>query len=278
VRLRTIIATLMATFALSVAVPAATQTPAQAATCTGVWVVVDYGSLGGTSTKCATSYGTGTAALKSAGFSPTLDNGMVVRISAKPGNPDTNKAYWSYWHATKQADGSYSGWSYSNLGAGSYHPTKGNAEGWRFQDLSDGKVAPGASPPKDDPTPTPTPTSTKATPKPTHTPTKKPTPKPSATATATTSASAKPSATATATATASATPKASAKPSASPTPTPVPTPTGTDPATAEAEAQVTPAQPVSDNGSPVGAIAVGAVVVAGGAGVGGWWLLKGRRR
>ncbi|HEY3544815.1 MAG TPA: hypothetical protein VGK17_01845, partial [Propionicimonas sp.] len=72
--------------------------------------------------------------------------------------------------------------------------------------------------------------------------------------------------------------KASATPSPSPTATPVPTPTGTDPATAEAEAQVTPAQPVSDNGSPVGAIAVGALVVAGGAGVGGWWLLKGRRR
>jgi hypothetical protein len=271
VRLRTIVATLMATFALSVAMPAATQTPAQAATCTGVWVVVDYGSLGGISTRCATSYGTGTAALKSAGLPATLDGGMVVKISGKPGNPDTNKAYWSYWHATKQSDGSYSGWTYSNLGAGSYHPTKGNAEGWRYQDLSDGKVAPGASPPKDEPTPTPTPTVTKKpTPKPTHTATQKATPKPSATATR--SASAKPSAST------AAAPKASATPSASPTATPVPTPTGTDPATAEAEAQVTPAQPLSDSGSPIGAIAVGAVVVAGGAGVGGWWLLKGRRR
>ena len=271
-RVRTIAATLMATLALSVAVPAATQTPAQAATCAGVWVVVDYGSLGGTSTRCATSYDTGTAALKSAGFSPNVDGGMIVKISGKPSNPDINKAYWSYWHATSQTDGGYSGWSYSNLGAGSSHPTKGNAEGWRYQDLSDGKVAPGASPPKDDPTPTPTPTSTKPTPKPTHTATKKPTPKPSATASASTSASAKPSASA------KATQKASATPTASPTAAPVPTPTGTDPATAEAEAQVTPAQPLSDNGSPVGAIAVGALVVAGGAGVGGWWLLKGRRR
>ncbi|HEY3409661.1 MAG TPA: hypothetical protein VGK53_15940 [Propionicimonas sp.] len=270
-RLRTIIATLMAAFALSVAMPAATQTPAQAATCTGVWVVVDYGSLGGISTRCATSYGTGTAALKSAGLPGTLDNGMVVKISGKPGNPDINKAYWSYWHATLQSDGSYSGWSYSNLGAGSYHPSQGNAEGWRYQDLSDGKVAPGASPPKDDPTPTPTPTVTKKpTPKPTQTATKKPTPKPSATATVTTSASAKPSA--------SASRKAGATPTASPTATPAPTPAGTEPATAEAESQVIPAQPAQDNGSPVGAIAVGSIVVAGGAGVGGWWLLKGRRR
>ncbi|HEY3406576.1 MAG TPA: hypothetical protein VGK53_00230, partial [Propionicimonas sp.] len=238
-RLRTIIATLMATFALSVAVPAATQTPAQAATCTGVWVVVDYGSLGGISTRCATNYGTGTAALKSAGFSVQFDGGMVVKISGKPGNPDINKAYWSYWHATKQSDGGYSNWSYSTLGADGYHPGKGNAEGWRYQSISGDSVPPGASPPKDDPAPTPTPTVTKKpTPKPTHTATKKPTPKPSAT-----SASATPSATL----------KASATPSPSPTATPVPTPTGTDPATAEAEAQVTPAQPVSDNGSPVGA-------------------------
>ena len=49
----------------------------QAASCAGVWVVVDFGSLGGISTKCATCYGTGLAALKSAGFSPTVDDGFV---------------------------------------------------------------------------------------------------------------------------------------------------------------------------------------------------------
>jgi hypothetical protein len=249
-------------------------TAVAAATCDGVWVVVDYGSLGGSSTECAASYGTGAAALKSAGFNPTFDNGMVTRIAGNPSNPDLNKYYWSYWHASQKADGSYSSWSYSSLGATAYHPNKGNAEGWRYQALSDGKVPPAASPPKATPAPTPTPTSTKATPKPTHTATKKPTPKPSATAAATTSASAKPSASATATQKAGATPT----PTPTPTATPVPTPTGTDPATAEAEAQVTPAQPVSDNGSPVGAIAVGAIVVVGGAGVGGWWFLKGRRR
>ena len=249
------------------------QASAATSSCDGVWVVVDYGSLGGTSTKCAASHATGKAALLSAGFVPTLDNGMIIKISDKPSNPDTNKDYWSYWTATLKSDGSYSGWSYSNLGATSSHPAKGNAEGWRYQPLSAGKVAPGATPPKGEAAPKPTPTPTRTT-KPTATA------KPSATATATRSASA----TARASATATATKKASATPSAgqTATDTPVPTPTGTDPATATAEAeaqsQVTPAQPLSDSGSPIGAIAVGAVVVAGGAGVGGWWLLKGRRR
>jgi hypothetical protein len=274
VRLRNLAATLLATFALSVAVPAAIQTPAQAATCAGVWVVVDYGSLGGTSARCATSYGTGTAALKSAGFSPTLDNGMIVKISGKPSKPDINKAYWSYWQATQNDDGSYSGWSYSNLGANAYHPNKGNAEGWRYQDLSDGKVPPAASPPNAEATPTPT--ATKPAPKPTATATKKPTQKPSATASPTKSASASTSASASATATKK--PDATGTAAQTPTPMPVATPTGGEQATFEAQAQVSETSPTSDNGSPVGAIAVGAVVVAAGAGAGGWWLLKGRRR
>jgi hypothetical protein len=239
-------------------------------------VVVDYGDLGGVSTACATTYGTGAAALRSAGFNPSFDGKMVIKISGKPASVDLNKYYWSYWHATAKSDGSYSGWSYSSLGATAYHPTTGNAEGWRYQSLNDGKVPPAASPPKSAPVPTPTPTSPKPKPKPSATATKKPSAKPSASAsaekTASTSASARASATATAT------PPADATAPVTPTPTPVTTPTGSEPATAQAEAQVTPVQPASDTGSPVGAIAVGAVVVAGGAGVGGWWLLKGRRR
>nr|WP_300144004.1 hypothetical protein [Propionicimonas sp.] len=272
-------AALTATFAVGAA--AATPTAAaplpQAATCTGVWVVVDFGSLGGTSTKCATSFDTGTKALKSAGFSVTIDDGFVYKIAGKPSKPDINKAYWSYWHATKQDDGSYSDWSYSNVGANGYHPTRGNAEGWRYQSLSEGKVPPAARPPKaDTASPTPKPTATK--PKPTAKPSAKPTPKPTATKSATTS----PSASATASVSASATASPSATASASATPTPSATPsvdaTPTDVVTPSAEEATATAEPAPDaGGSPVGAIAAGVVVVAAGAGLGGWWWLKGRK-
>lgn len=247
---------------------AATTTQAlplpQAATCSGVWVVVDYGSLGGVSTRCAASYGTGTKALRSAGFNPTLDGGMITKISGKPSSVDVNKNYWSYWHATRRSDGSYSGWSYSSQGANSYNPRAGAAEGWRYQSMSGGKVAPGASPPRTQtaaPKPTPKPTrSTKST-------------KPKATPTATAKATATPSPSRT-----TATAKATVSPTAvSPAPVEtavVATDEPVEPTTIESEGESTPA----GNGSPVGAIAAGAAVVLGSAGVGGWWLLNGRRR
>lgn len=240
----------------------------QAATCSGVWVVVDFGSLGGTSTKCATSYGSGTAALKSAGFSATLDNGFLLKVNGKPSSPDPNTAYWSYWHATPKDDGTWSSWSYSTLGADSYHPTKGNAEGWHYQKLSDGKVAPGVDPPVAD-TSTPTPTATKTTSKPTATATK----------TKTASASATPTKTKTASATPTATPAAS---EASPAPSGTPvatsaTPLGADQATEVASEQVSGVPQDTGSGSPVGLFAAGAVIVLAGGGLGGWWLMKGRR-
>jgi hypothetical protein len=112
-----------------------------------VWVVVDYGALGGTSTACAGSYSTGMAALRS-GFTVTLDAGMVSKINGLPAVPNIQENYWSYWHATRQPDGSYSGWSYSSLGPSSYHPTTGEAEGWRYASVSGGNVPPGVLPPK----------------------------------------------------------------------------------------------------------------------------------
>ena len=242
----------------------------QAATCSGVWVVVDYGSLGGTSTKCATSYSNGAAALKSAGFSATFDNGFLLKINGKPSSPDPNTAYWSYWHATPKDDGTWSSWSYSTLGADSYHPTKGNAEGWHYQKLSDGKVAPSVAPPvADTGTPTPTPTATKTTSKPTATATK----------TKTASASATPTKTKTASATPTATPPASEASQAS-SGTPVATsatPLGADQATEVPSEQVSGVPQDTGSGSPVGLFAAGAVIVLAGGGLGGWWLMKGRR-
>jgi hypothetical protein len=238
-----------------------------------VWVVVDYGSLGGTSTKCATSYSTGRAALTSAGFSPTLDNGMITQISGKPSNPNTGVNYWSYWTATLKSDGSYSGWSYSNLGATSSHPAKGNAEGWRYQPLSAGKVAPGAAPPKGEAAPKPTPTPTKTT-KPTAT--AKPTATKKPTASAPTSSSKR---TASATPTPAKSPTTTSTPSASTSPTiATPTTSPSNDATELGQQPVSNSEPSGEGGSPVGALVAAGLVVTGGAGVGGWWLLKGRRR
>ena len=254
------------------------QAEAATSTCNGVWVVVDFGSLGGSSTECATSYGTGTAALRSAGFNPTLDSGLIVKISGKPSNPDLNKAYWSYWHATRKSDGSYSGWSYSTLGASSYHPTRGNAEGWHYHSLSGGNVPPAAKPPAAEaPKPTPKPT-------PTPTPTKKPSPtaKPSATRTPTPSTSATsttPSPSVTTTATKSMTPTASPTPGqATPTPTVRATASQSVEASELGQQQPTGSEPPPPGGSPVGALVAGGLVVAGAAGIGGWWWPRGRKR
>ena len=134
--------------AWSYAAPAQALPAPQTASCAGVWVVVDYGAVGGTVTACAGNYSTGTAALRSAGFALTLDAGLIVRINGLPTTPNIQENYWSYWHATRQPDGSYSGWSYSSVGPSSYHPVAGGAEGWRYQPVNAGYVAPGVAPPK----------------------------------------------------------------------------------------------------------------------------------
>jgi len=138
----------MLTCLWSYATPAHALPAPQASSCAGVWVIVDYGALGGTATACAGSYSTGTAALRSAGFALTLDAGLIVRINGVPTTPNVQENYWSYWHATRQPDGSYSSWSYSNVGPASYYPTAVDAEGWRYQPVNGGYVAPGVAPPK----------------------------------------------------------------------------------------------------------------------------------
>jgi hypothetical protein len=136
------------TCAWSYAAPAQALPAPQTASCAGVWVVVDYGAVGGTATACTGSYSTGTAALRGAGFAVTFDAGLIVRINGLPTVPNIQENYWSYWHATRLPDGSYSGWSYSSVGPSAYHPVAGGAEGWRYQPVNAGYVAPGVSPPK----------------------------------------------------------------------------------------------------------------------------------
>lgn len=131
-----------------VAAPEATASP-QATSCTGVWVVVDYGTAGGgTTTACATEHGTGLEALRSAGFTATLEKNLVTKIAGKPAKPDMAKAYWSYWTASRQADGSYSAWGYAQMGPDASQPKPGDAEGWRYVSLADDPAPPpGATPP-----------------------------------------------------------------------------------------------------------------------------------
>jgi hypothetical protein len=110
-----------------------TSTAAACPSSSGVTVVVDYGSLGGTSVGCATTLGSGLDVLKAAGHTVTFvsprQQGFVCTIDRLPdpcnGAPST--AYWSYWHAS--AGGT---WSYSSVGAASTHPKSGTVEGWAF--------------------------------------------------------------------------------------------------------------------------------------------------
>lgn len=155
--MRRLLAMAMATSLVLVAGPSASSAvgasslPPTTRSCSGVWVVVDRGN-GDATTRCATSYGNGLTALRSAGFSVELDKatstGFVTRIQGFPTVVDATSFtdYWSYWHASVRADGTFSAWSYSSQGAGSYHPTRGAVEGWRFG--AGGTIAPNRMPPR----------------------------------------------------------------------------------------------------------------------------------
>jgi len=109
---------------------------AHAAACgqsSGVTVVVDHGSPGGTSLGCANGDPpSGLDALKKSGHGYTFmprQPGFVCAIDAKP-DPCNNgpaNAYWSYWHA--RPGGS---WGYASTGAASYNPKPGSIDGWSF--------------------------------------------------------------------------------------------------------------------------------------------------
>lgn len=119
---------------------------------TGVTVVVDYGSQGGTSTGCATGDpSSGLGALSGAGFEYVFaarQYGFVCRINGKPGtavdacvNTSPTTAYWSYWYA--QPGGS---WVYSSSGAGGSNPAPGSVEGWSYGAGKAPRIAPPVAP------------------------------------------------------------------------------------------------------------------------------------
>lgn len=140
----------LAAASVLVATPAvaASALPAAVTSCSGVWVVVDRGN-GETTVRCATSYATGVKALASAGLAAEAPaGGFICRIAAFPATCDQTGAtgYWSYWHAVPAGDGTWTAWTYSEQGASSYKPRKGQADGWRFQPLAAG-VSPSLAPP-----------------------------------------------------------------------------------------------------------------------------------
>ncbi len=150
-------------------VPASAQAAACSGT-TGVTVVVQFPD---NHTEIGCDPGnpsTGFGALTGAGFQLTYVNNsaFLCRVDGQPSSDQCQRtppadAYWGYFHA--QRGGS---WSYSNEGGGSYDPSPGTVEGWRFQTTT----AP--QPPSTKP-----PASIKSTPKPT------PKPKPTVSAHAT---------------------------------------------------------------------------------------------
>lgn len=118
-------------------------------TCSGVWVVVDEAARGSVHMRCAESYSTGLEALRSAGFDVVMSKNMVAQIGGIPqGGAIANDSYWSYWHSTLNPDGTPGPWTYSQTGAGTYVPTKGNTEGWRYvsEDTPSNPPAPAIDP------------------------------------------------------------------------------------------------------------------------------------
>lgn len=127
--------------AASLALSLGTATPAhadEAATgaCTGVWVAVDEASP-----RCAADFATGRAALESAGYAIAEKSpGFLCRLDGVPEECTVSAtSHWSYWQASRGADGSWGPWTYSPVGYTASQPARGDAEGWVF---GDGKTPP----------------------------------------------------------------------------------------------------------------------------------------
>ena len=118
--------------------------PASAApeACEGVWVVVqsDQADAGTAHATCAEDFGTGLAALKSAGYNTEFADGMLSRIDGLPEDADFTSNggyYWSYWSAPVNSDGTLGEWTYYQVGPDSSKPASGTAEGWLLTNEQD---------------------------------------------------------------------------------------------------------------------------------------------
>jgi hypothetical protein len=110
----------------------------------GVTVVVDFTKFRrAVKIGCdATRPANGLVALRKAGFRyafvPRFP-GFICTINSEPSrcNSAPASAYWSYWHARPHGK-----WSYSTVGAGSYHPKSGWVEGWAFGNGKPPRISP----------------------------------------------------------------------------------------------------------------------------------------
>lgn len=105
--------------------------------CPGVLVVVEA-QPGQASNGCATDAATGTDALRRAGFTISrASNGMLCRLGGLPSVCSVSATgYWSYWHAVSTGAEGYGPWEYSQVGADTFQPQAGDAEGWVYGDGS----------------------------------------------------------------------------------------------------------------------------------------------
>jgi hypothetical protein len=123
-----------------VATPAAADPVGDCSTTTGVIVAVDFATWGGNIERgCDAALTTGYDALHVAGFTTAADAqdgpAFICRIDNQPSPAEQAclatppaDAYWSFWYA----DAGQDTWTYSQVGAASYHPPGGSVDAWTF--------------------------------------------------------------------------------------------------------------------------------------------------
>lgn len=102
-----------------------------------VWVVVQN-DLGDQTGGCATQFGNGIQALRSAGFDVTGED-FITHIDGYPTGA-MGDFFWSYWNGTQ--DAAQVNWTLSGLGAHLSTPQPGTIEGWRFVNWKSGPAVP----------------------------------------------------------------------------------------------------------------------------------------
>lgn len=118
-------------------VPANAQAADACLAAKNVWVLVED-EAGTQSGGCATEFGTGLQALRSAGFTVTGDS-FITAINGHPASP-SGTYYWSYWSGTTAGDDI--AWSFSQVGASQSTPVPGTVQGWHFVNWQSGPATP----------------------------------------------------------------------------------------------------------------------------------------
>ena len=130
----------LALAATGLCLPAAAAPEQADRSCPGVWVIVADQAA-----RCAPEHATGKAALQSAGFAVRDQSpNFLCQIDGTPATcTASTSAYWSYWQATVNDDGTWGEWVYAQIGYAQSAPQPGDAEGWVF---GDGKQVPPSPP------------------------------------------------------------------------------------------------------------------------------------